>query len=149
MSLELPYGPGSQDLLLLRPLGMSVTGAGCEVQVPGRGRVDLHQISDPGDEIGLGHFEVTGSHARTLISKLLSDAPDLHERFDGGAGAIVFMNVGDGARSGLLHIASQDVELFGQLGDLARDVLQFRGGPALRTARCRQHNLPEICPRQH
>ena len=45
LSLELPYGTEYSDRLVLKPLGLAVTGAGCDVQVPGRGRLNLHDIS--------------------------------------------------------------------------------------------------------
>jgi hypothetical protein len=149
LSLELPYGAGYSDQFLLKPLGLSVTGVGCDVQVPGSGLVDLHQVPDPGRVVDLGQVEVTGPQAGALLGELISEAPDLREKFGSGAGAIVFMDVGDDIVTRLSNAGLSNVQLSSQLGDVINDVLGFGGGPVMRTAMCRQHRRPEICPFQH
>lgn len=153
LSVEMPSGHGDSDRLVLRPLGLTVAGEGCHVEVPGRGLVDLHKVPHASLGIDLGQVEVTGPQARALRSELVAEAPGLNEKFDAGADAIVVMNAGDDVTR-LLGPASVNADLRGQLNDAIGYVLNsglFNPGSdrPMRTAMCPIHHVPEICPYQH
>ena len=149
LSLELPQGIGRADQVVLRPLGISVLGAGCDVHVPGSGVVDLHKVQDLGQAVHLGHVAVTGARAQELVRDLVGDVPDLQRKLADDSGAIVVMNIGEEVTSGLMGVASPDFQLRSQVSDAVHNVLASGGGEIMRTAFCSQHHVPEICPYQH
>jgi len=166
---------------MLKPLGLSVAGAGCDIKVPGGGVIDLHEVQDPGQDAGIGQVEVTGEQARDLLNGLVSEVPDLDDRLQVGGGAILVMDAGNVAAQ-IMESGSRDArdqELLTEAIESALNSgwvgsgsspswgggaypgapntgggsLDWGGGgswePVMRVAMCRQHHLPEICPRQH
>ena len=176
LRLELPQEPDSAGQVVLKPLGLSVTGAGCDVMVPGGGVIDLQGIADPGQEVDLGEVSVTGAQAAALMDGIVLEVPGLTDRLYVGGSAILHMDIGDDVAAQVLDAGSGDAQGQTFLGDAIRQALDVplwgHGGPAatdpangyggresregwvlgepmMRVAMCAQHHRPEICPLQH
>lgn len=134
LRLELPQEPDSTGQVLLKPLGLSVAGAGCDVMVPGGGVIDLQGVADPGREADLGEVLVTGPQAAALMDGLVAEVPGLTDRVHVGRSFILHMDIGDDVAAQVLDAGSGDADGQSLLGDViwrALDVpLWGYGGPA-------------------
>ena len=150
LGLDTAAGAGDVDRLVLRPLGLSVAGAGCDIQVPGIGRIDLHEVAYPSDEVDLGYVELAGQRAQHLLNHIAGDTQDLYGRLAAGTGAIVVMGVGDDIATAIGNASPGDVGMIDQLGDTIRHVIEAGQQDLVRTAYCSVHTtVPEICPLRH
>lgn len=176
LRLELPQEPDSTRQVVLKPLGLSVTGAGCDVMVPGGDVINLHGVADPGREVDLGEVSVTGAQAAALMDGLVLEVTGLSHRLYVGGSAILHMDIGDDVAAQVLDAGSGDAEVQTLLGDAIRQALDVPlwghgrtaatdpidtyggreggggwvlGEPMMRVAMCAQHHRPEICPLQH
>jgi hypothetical protein len=134
LRLELPQEPDSTGQVLLKPLGLSVAGAGCDVMVPGGGVIDLQGVADPGREADLGEVLVTGPQAAALVDGLVAEVPGPTDRVYVGGSFILHMDIGDDVAAQVLDAGSGDVAGQSLLGDVIRQALDVPlwgyGGPA-------------------
>jgi hypothetical protein len=150
LGLDTAVGADDVNRLVLRPLGLSVTGAGFDVQVPGIGRVDLHKVAYPSDAVDLGYVELAGERAQHLLDEIAGDPQDLYGRLGEGTGAIVVMGVGDDIATAISNASPGDIDVIDQLGDTIRDLIEAGQRDLIRTAYCSVHtSVPEICPYSH
>ena len=113
---------------MLKPLGLSVTGAGCDVMVPGGGVIDLQGIADPGQEVDLGEVSVTGAQAAALMDGVVLEVPGLTDRLYVGGSAILHMDIGDDVAAQVLDAGSGDAQGQTFLGDAIRQALDVPSG---------------------
>ena len=179
LRLELPQEPDFTGEVVLKPLGLSVTGDGCEVMVPGGSVINLQGVLDPGQAVHLGEVSVTGAQAAALMDGVVLEVPGLTQRLYVGGSAILHMDVGDDVAAQVLETGSGDAQGRTLLSDAIRQALDVPlwghgrtaatdpidpiagyggresgggwvlGEPMMRVAMCAQHNRPEICPLQH
>jgi hypothetical protein len=150
LSLRVIGGSGYPDRLLLQPLGVSATGPGPNIVMPGAGRTDLRDIGREGVRIGFGQVEVTGPRVRVLLDELVGSHPDIDMDYHPGAEGIVVMDVRSEVRDGLLGVfRDHTYERAGNLLADLRGLLDSPDGPMLIAAVCDVHVVPEICPFQH
>jgi hypothetical protein len=179
LRLELPQEPDSTGEVVLKPLGLSVTGDGCDVMVPGGSVINLQGIPDPGQTLHLGEVSVTGAQAAALMDGVILEVPGLTHQLYLGGSAILHMDVGDDVAAQVLDTGSGDAQGRALLSDAIRQALDVPlwghgrtaatdptegfgvgegagggggwvlGEPMMRVAMCAQHHRPEICPLQH
>lgn len=138
------------DRLLLRPLGIAVTGVGVDIVVPGVGRTDLRDLEHQDLHVDFGEVVVAGPRAREILDDLAHSHPDIGTNYRPGAEGIVVMDAGPKMGDDLLAVFRDNtyVRANNVLADI-RGLLDSDNRPMLSVALCEEHRVPQICPFQH